>query len=84
MALRYLLVDAATVVADGNGFPALALGWRHKSDAAVAVPIVVPAHERRHPDAGLLHAGEWPAWVVRPTLDDAEQRLRVGVSAPEA
>ena len=63
-----LLVDAGTGTADGSGFSAVSLGWRHEPDAAVAVLVVVPADERRHPDAGLLDAAERPAWVVRPVL----------------
>jgi hypothetical protein len=46
----------------------VALRWRHEPDAAVAVLIVVPIHERTYPQAGLLHALEWPSGVVRPVL----------------
>ena len=38
MALTRLLIDVGTVAADRNGCPAVALGWRHKPDAAMAVP----------------------------------------------
>ena len=67
------------MAADCHGLSAVPLGWGHKSDAAVAVLLVVPAHERCHSGAGFRHAGEWPAGVVRPILHRAEQRLRVGV-----
>jgi hypothetical protein len=46
----------------------VALGWRHEPDTAVAVLIVVPAHECRHPGAGLLNALERTPRVVRPVL----------------
>jgi hypothetical protein len=36
--LTRLLIDVGTVAADRNGCPAVALGWRHKPDAAMAVP----------------------------------------------
>jgi hypothetical protein len=68
MKLTGQLVDAGTVSADLNGFAAVALRWRHEPDAAVAVLIVVPIHERTYPQAGLLHALEWPSGVVRPVL----------------
>jgi hypothetical protein len=47
MTLTCLLVDVGTVSADGNGFSAVSLGWHHEPKAAVAVLVVVPAHERR-------------------------------------
>lgn len=68
MTLTRLLIDAATVAADRNGFSAVALGWRHELDTAVAVPVVVPAHECRHPGASLLDALERSPRVVRPVL----------------
>lgn len=68
MKLTGQLVDAGTVVADLNGFAAVALRWRHESDSAVAVLIVVPAHKCCHPAASLLHALEWPPGIVRPVL----------------
>jgi hypothetical protein len=68
MKLTGQLVDAGTVSAHLNGFAAVALRWRHEPDAAVAVLIVVPIHERTYPQAGLLHALEWPSGVVRPVL----------------
>ena len=51
----------------------------HESDAAVAVPLVVPVHERHHPAAGVGLAGEGAHWVVRPVFHRPEQRLRGGV-----
>lgn len=68
MKLTGQLVDAGTVAADLNGFAAVALRWRHESDTAVAVLIVVPAHKGCHPAASLFHALEWPPGVVRPVL----------------
>jgi len=77
MALTGLLVDAGTVAADCDGFSAVALGWRHEPDEAVAVLVVVVIHVRRQLGAGLLEVGEWLAGVVWPVLHRAEQRLRV-------
>jgi hypothetical protein len=79
MKLTGQLVDVGTVSADLNGFAAVALRWRHEPDAAVAVLIVVPIHERTYPQAGLLHALEWPPRVVRPVFQGVEKRFRVGV-----
>ena len=67
-----LLVDAGTVAADFKGFSAVPPRWRYELDAAVAVLIVVLAHERRHPGAGLLGAAKWPAGVVWPVLTGEE------------
>jgi hypothetical protein len=56
MKLTGQLVDAGMVYADLNGFAAVALRWRHETDAAVAVLIVVPAHKGCHPAAGACPA----------------------------
>lgn len=45
MTLTRLLVDAGTVEADRNIFPAMTLGRRYEPYAAVAVLVVVPIHE---------------------------------------
>jgi hypothetical protein len=79
MPLTGLLIDAGTVAADRNGFPAETLRWRHEPDAAVAVLVVVPLHERHHPAAGLVLVAAWPSWVIRPVFDRSEQRLREGL-----
>ena len=87
MKLTGQLVDAGTVSADLNGFAAVALRWRHEPDAAVAMLVVVPIHERAYPQAGLCHALEWPpggspAGINRSAglrLQGVEKRLRVGV-----
>ena len=67
------------MAANGNGLTAMALLGCHELDPAMAVPVVVPVHKRRHPQACLLHAGEWPPWVIGPVFCCAEQRFRVGV-----
>lgn len=51
----------------------------HELVAAVAVPVVEPVNERRHPLAGSLHAREWPAQVVSTVFGRPEQRFRVRV-----
>ena len=66
-------------MADLYGLPAVALVGRHELDAAVAVPVVVPVHKRGHPLTGLVLAGEWSPWVVRPVFCRSEQRFGVGV-----
>jgi hypothetical protein len=43
MTLTLMVVDADTVSADRNSFSAVALGWRHEPDVAVAVFIISPA-----------------------------------------
>jgi hypothetical protein len=52
--LAGLLVDAGTVAADFLELAAVTLIRRHELDGAVAVPVVVPVHERRHPLACLV------------------------------
>ena len=79
MKLTGQLVDVGTVSEDLNGFAAVALRWRHEPDAAVAVLVVVPIHERTYLQAGLFHTLEWPPGVVRPLLQGVEQRFRIGV-----
>ena len=79
MSLTRLLVDDNTVPADLHGLTAVALLGRDEFDAAVAVPVVVPVDERRHPLAGFLRAGKGPARVVRPVFRRPEQGFRVRV-----
>ena len=79
MSLAGLLIDTGTVPADTTGLTAVALIRRHEPDGAVAVPMVVPVHEFRHPAAGFFLAAEGTPGVVRSVLDRAEQLLRVGV-----
>jgi len=71
-------------VPDIVGLSAVTLLRRHKLDAAVAVPIVVPVDKRRHPLAGLVLVGKWPSRVIRPLLRCAEQRFGVGVVIADA
>ncbi len=77
--LTGLLVDTGAVMADFIDLAAVALIRRHEPDTAVAVLVVVPIHECRHPGAGVVLAPEWPPWVDRTVLDRAEQGFRVGV-----
>jgi hypothetical protein len=73
MLLAGLLIDAGTVTADFESLAAVALVGRHEFDAAVAMLVVVPVHERRFPMAGHLPTGERPAGVIRPVLRCLEQ-----------
>lgn len=68
MHLTGLVVNLGTALADFNGLTAMALVGRHKFDAAVAVPVVVPVDERDDPLTGLLFGGKWLAGVIRPIL----------------
>ncbi len=79
MPLPGFFVDNSSVPADFHRLAAVALMRRHELDAAVAVPVVVPVHKRRHPQAGFLSAGEWASWVVRPVFRCSEQRFGVRV-----
>ena len=52
MTFAWLLVNARMVMADGNGFSAVALGWSHESDSAAVAPFVVPALRKNDTRAG--------------------------------
>ena len=41
-------------------------------DDTKAVLRVVPIHKRGNPEAGFLHAAEWPVGVVRPVFNGAK------------
>ena len=73
------LIDASSIAADPYGLATATLVGRHEFDAAVAVLVVVPVDERRHPLRGLVFGGKWLAEVFRPILHNFEQRFRVGV-----
>lgn len=79
MSLARLLVDDRSVPTDRHRLAAVALLGRHELDAALAVPVVVPVDERRHPYAGFLRTGKGPARVVRPVFRRPEQGLGVWV-----
>ena len=67
------------MAADLNRITVVTLDGRHELDAAVAVLVVVPVDERRHPLTGLVFGGKWLAGVFRPILHRPEQRFRVRV-----
>ena len=71
--LAGFLVDMGALKADGDGGTAVTLVRRDEFDAAVTVAVVVPVHKSRYPLACLRLAGEWPAGVIGPELDCAEQ-----------
>jgi len=56
MPLAGLFVDDSPVSADFQGLADVALVGRDELDAAVAVTVVLPVDERRHPQAGHLSA----------------------------
>ncbi len=68
-----LFVDDSPVSADFHGLATVALVGRHEFDTAVAVRLVVPVDERRHPQAGFLSADKCTSWVVRPVFRCSEQ-----------
>jgi hypothetical protein len=70
-----LLINPLAVFADFHSLAVVTLNGRHKFDAAVAMPVVVPIHKIYNPQAGLLLAGEWHARIIRPVFNGAEQRL---------
>ena len=79
MGLAGLLVDICSLLANCRSGTAVTLVRRDEFDAAVAVLVVVPIHKRPHPLARLIIACKWPAWVVGPVLDRAEQGFREGI-----
>ena len=60
-----LLINPPAVFADFHSLAVVTLIGRHKFDAAVAMPVVVPVHKFYNPRAGLLLASEWLARVIR-------------------
>ena len=70
-----LLINPPAVFADFHSLAVVPLNGRHKFDAAVAMPVVVPIHKIYKPQAGLLLAGEWHARIIRSVFNGAEQRL---------
>ena len=70
-----LLIYPPAVFADFHSLAVVSLIGRHKFDAAVAMPVVVPIHKIYNPPAGQLLAGEWLARIIRPVFNGAEQRL---------
>ena len=69
----------ASLATDGYCHTAMPLLRRNELDAAMAVLVVVPIHKCGNPLAGLLFVAEWPAGVIRPVFNGAEQRFRVGI-----
>ncbi len=61
-------VDASSVAADPYGLATVTLVGRHEFDAAVAVLMVVPVDERRHPLTGLVFGGKWLTGVISSIL----------------
>ena len=60
------------MAADLYRLSAMSLLRCHKFDAAMAVLVVIPIHERRNPLAGFFFASEWPVRVIRPVFNSAE------------
>jgi len=63
-----LLINPPAVFADFYSLAIVTLIGRHKFDAAVAMPVVVPLHKIYNPQAGLLLAGEWLTRIIRPVF----------------
>jgi hypothetical protein len=79
MPLAGLFVDDRRMSEDFQGLAAVALLERDELEPAVAVMLVVPVNERRHPQTGLLCAGKGLSRVIRPVFRCPEQRFGVRV-----
>ena len=79
MALTRFYVDDSPVLADVHSLTVVTLVGCDELDAAVSVPVVVPADKRRHPLTGLFFGGKWLARVIRPILHRPEKGFRVRV-----
>ncbi|MNF10266.1 hypothetical protein D3C80_2111550 [compost metagenome] len=58
---------------------AVALRRSHEADAAVAVFMVVPAHEVPDPGPGCIQIGKTVLRPLRAVFEGSEQRLRVRI-----
>jgi len=67
------------MTADLHSLAIVTLLGHHEFDAAVAMLVLVPVDERRHPLTGLVFGGKWLAVVFRPILHRLEQRFRLRV-----
>jgi hypothetical protein len=83
MTLTGQLVEAGPVAADINGFSAVALRWRHETDAAVAVVQrygdTTDANTQRQ---ALAHYGVIARLVQTADLDLIEEQITRGISVP--
>jgi hypothetical protein len=68
MHLPRLFVNDSAATADLHSLTFVPLVRRHELDAAVAVPVVVPVHKRRHPLAGLFEVGAFYWTVLAPDI----------------
>ena len=80
MPLFGFFVDNGSAPADFHRLAAVALVSRDELDAAVAVTVVVPVDERRHPQTGLLNVGKGPSRVIRPVFCCPQQQFQVWVA----
>ena len=62
-------IDLGTLLANGDGRPAVSLNGCHELDAAVTMPMVVPVEQRGDPRTGLLFGCKRLAGVIRPIFD---------------
>lgn len=63
-----ILIDFGTLLANGDGRSTVSTIGCHKLDAAVRVPVVVPAHEFWDPLTCSLFGGKGLAAVIRPAF----------------
>ena len=59
-----LLINPAAVLADFQSLAVVTLIRDHKFNTAVAIPVDKTVHKICNPQAALLIASEWPAWVL--------------------
>ena len=67
-----LLINPGTVLEDFHSLADVTLMVCRKFDTSVALSKVVPLHKIYNPQAGLLPAGEWLAWIIRSAFNSAE------------
>lgn len=66
-------MDLGPLLENSDCRSSLPLNGCHEFDAAVSMPVVVPAQEFSDPVTGLLFGGKGLAGVIRPVLHCSEQ-----------
>ena len=75
MFIPCVLVDCFSLFQDSDVTSSMALAGGDETDAAVAVFVVVPGNEIRHPAAGVFQAFKWFIGEAGPVLAGLEQRF---------
>ena len=69
-------MDRVSVFKNLSVLPVMTLRWRYELDAAVAMLVVIPVHERVHPLPGNPDVSKWLCWVNRAVFQGPEERFR--------